>query len=121
MHTIADIVLFVMKHKADKWAFKDWESKDVAILTFDAVVRDNFIYSVNEFGDINGVLLVDKQNDKLKVCNILSDGTKNVGKKLLQEVYKKWNFSEIIYVRKGCLERSIKNVELFQRHINYTT
>lgn len=113
--TLAELVLFITRHRKNTKAFKDWQPIDIINGIVNALKLNCCVVDRDYYGVIQGILLgkPDKDTQILHINEILiAQGSEGVVKRMLLEFNQRFPGYSIQAKRKGKVVRYFKTARL---------
>lgn len=116
-YTVGDVVRFVMENRhISPLGFVGWDERQIATATTNCMNNGTLIYGVDEYGNINAVMLGLISNKDFRVINVLTTAC-GLGKQLVAKVAELFPQCETITFSKRGRERTHPLIERNLKHI----
>jgi hypothetical protein len=117
MYTVRDIVEFVLKNRKGSLGFRDWDKSAIASSVINAMEKGTMIYSVDQHGMINAVMIGYVQDEDFRVVNILTTAC-GLGKRIVSKIHELFPECKTLTFSKRGRDRTYP---LIQQHLKHLT
>lgn len=103
MHTVGDIVEFVLQNRGDKLGFKNWSKEEIARGVIASMKQQTMIYGTDSNNQINAVMIGYVNGKIFRVVNILTTVCGH-GKLIVKQIMKQFpDCTHIQFEKRGTL------------------